>query len=156
LTTPARAVAALAALIGAPVFASESTLDAAHVCGRIEAEAARLECYDWLFRNPPAVAPASREAEFGLTEQERRERERASGAAPVPEEIASTVLRVIVKRPDPPVLQLENGQEWRLLESSDFAPFRAGDHITIRRGAIGSYLASAKERPGAWRVRRVE
>jgi len=43
-----------------------------------------------------------------------------------------------VRRPHPPVLELANGQTWRLLESSDLPPFRAGDHVTIRRGAIGS------------------
>lgn len=152
----ARALAVLAALLAAPASASDSTLDAARACGRIEAEADRIACYDRLFRSPPGATPAAREAEFGLSEQERRERERAAGAAVVPDEIESTVRRVIAKRPNPPVLELENGQSWRLLETADIPPFRAGDHVTIRRGAIGSFLASAKERPGAWRVRRVE
>lgn len=154
----ARALAAVAALVAAPLPASATTLEAAQDCGRIGDERARLACYDGLFRAPQDAPPAAapREAEFGLTEQERREREREAGAAPVPDAIASTVLRVVTRRPGLPVLELDNGQTWRLLESSDTPPFRAGDHVTIRRGAIGSYLASAAERPGAWRVRRVE
>jgi len=155
----ARALTFAAALAGAPALASEAALDAARACGRIEAEAGRLACYDRLFRagqDAAPAAPASREAEFGLTEQARRDREREAGAVLVPDQIVSTVLRVVVRRPNLPVLELDNGQKWRLLESSDIPPFRAGDHVTIRRGAIGSYLASAEERPGAWRVRRVE
>jgi hypothetical protein len=137
---------------------SEPRVAAAQNCGRIEGEEERLASYDRLFRGKPGdpAAPVVREAEFGLTEIERREREREAGATLVRDEIASTVARISVRRPNPPVLELANGQKWRLLETSDIPPFRAGDHVTIRRGAIGSYLASANERPGAWRVRRVE
>lgn len=99
---------------------------------------------------------AAPETEFGFTGQELEERRRETGAPVAPDEIASVVLRVTSRKPSPPVLELENGQKWRLLESSDFAAFRVGDHVRIRRGAIGSYLASVAERPGAWRVRRVE
>jgi hypothetical protein len=155
----ARVLAAVAALAAAPASAAESVLEAAQDCGRLAGPSARLACYDRLFRagqDAAPAAPASREAEFGLTEQARRDREREAGAVLVPDQIVSTVLRVAVRRPNLPVLELDNGQKWRLLESSDIPPFRAGDHVTIRRGAIGSYLASAEERPGAWRVRRVE
>jgi hypothetical protein len=158
LRGPACACVALAAIFSAPVSAAEPALESARDCGRIEDGAERLACYDRLFRGRPgdAAPPVVREAEFGLTEIERREREREAGVTLVPDEIASTVARVSVRRPNPPVLELANGQTWRLLETSDSPPFRAGDHVTIRRGAIGSYLASARERPGAWRVRRVE
>jgi len=154
-----RVLGVVAALAAAPAPAAESVLGAAQDCGRLGDPSARLACYDRLFRagqDAAPAAPASREAEFGLTEQARREREREAGAVPVPDQIAGTVLRVAVRRPSLPVLELDNGQKWRLLESSDIPPFRAGDHVTIRRGAIGSFLASAEERPGAWRVKRVE
>lgn len=154
----ARALAAFAALTGVPALASDTTLDAAADCGRIEREADRLACYDRLFRGATGlpVASAKREAEFGLTDQQIREREGAAGTAVASEEIESTVLRVNVSWPNLTVLELENAQKWRLLETSDLPAFRAGDHVTIRRGALGSYLASASGRPRAWRVRRVE
>jgi hypothetical protein len=56
---------------------------------------------------------------------------------------------------EPPVLELENSQQWRLLESTASARFRAGDPIVIRRGSLGSYLVSNPDRNGAWRVRRI-
>ncbi len=64
--------------------------------------------------------------------------------------------RVIQRGPEPPLLELENGQQWVLLESMGSVRFGAGDAITIRSGTLGSYLASMPERKGAWRIRRVK
>ena len=54
------------------------------------------------------------------------------------------------------MLELENGQQWVLLESMGSDRYRAGDAITIRSGALGSFLATMPGRKGAWRVRRVK
>ena len=66
------------------------------------------------------------------------------------------VLAVLVALAWPPLLELENGQQWLLLESMGSYRFRAGDGIAIRRGSLGSYRASNPDRKGAWRVRRVK
>jgi hypothetical protein len=150
---------AVAALQVAPAFADPPMAEAALDCGRIETGHERLACYDRLFRATPDAqpsAPESREAEFGLSEQDRRARERESGAIVVPDEITSTVKRVTGRRPNPLVVELENGQQWRLLEASETPPFRAGERVSIRRGAMGSYFASAEARRAAWRVKRVK
>lgn len=150
---------AATSLLAAPAFAQPPAADAALDCARIEAGDERLACYDRLFRAKPGAQPSepgSREAEFGLSEQERRARERESGAVVVPEEITSTVVRVTGRRPNPLVVELENGQQWRLLEASETPPFRAGERMSIRRGAMGSYFASAQTRRAAWRVKRVK
>ncbi len=168
-----RCAAALGALVAfAGVSrAADDRLESAEDCGRITADADRLRCFDALFSRPrdaaiaptavpaaPATAPASRpaaaqapakatDADFGL---------KAEPAKPAEaEEISSRVARVIPRGPEPPVLELENGQQWLLLESMGNSRFRAGDGIVVRRGTLGSYLASNPDRNGAWRVRRV-
>ena len=89
---------------------------------------------------------------FGLPAAESARR-RSEPAAPT--EISSRVARVVPRGPEPPLLELENGQQWVLLESMGSDRFRAGDTITIRSGTLGSFLASMPERKEAWRIRRV-
>ena len=138
--------------------AGEPALESAASCGRIVTDTERLRCFDALFR-PEAESPAtpsSAEQEFGLSESEREERLRETGSPVAPRQITSKVLRLVSRNPEPPLLELENGQQWRLLEVSDVTSFRAGETIVIRRGALGSYFASTPERNGGWRVRRVK
>ena len=52
-------------------------------------------------------------------------------------------------------IALDNGQTWRQINgSTPFAP-KAGDRITVRRGAFGSFLMDVPNGP-ALRVRRVK
>ena len=152
--------------------ASDARLESAEACARIAPDAERLHCFDGLFGSRPvsqaaeapqaAPAPqatpapqsaAAAEAAFGLPAAEIQAR-RSEPAAPT--EISSRVGRVIQRGPEPPLLELENGQQWVLLESMGSVRFGAGDAITIRSGTLGSYLASMPERKGAWRIRRVK
>ena len=102
----------------------------------------------------PQLAPAT-DAEFGLTETQKQAAKPQPAEADEPQDLTSRVTRLIPRGPEPPVLELENGQQWLLLESTSMGRFRAGDGIVIRRGSLGSYLASIPDRKGAWRVRRV-
>lgn len=171
IARPAALFVALVAL-AATARAADDRLDAAERCGRIVADAARLDCFDGIFGGKreaspapvaapapapaPAVAPAAaKEAEFGLTEAQKQAAKPASAQPAEPDEITSRVTRVIPRGMEPPVLELENGQQWRLLESMASVRFRAGDAIVIRRGSLGSYLISNPDRNGAWRVRRL-
>jgi hypothetical protein len=163
-------------LPGAAIAADEggAKLEAANACARIATEPERLRCYDLLFGERreaepaassaavPAAAPvaapalsAAAEADFGLTEVQRQAAKPAPATTAEPDEITSHVTRVIPRGMEPPVLELENSQQWRLLESTASARFRAGDPIVIRRGSLGSYLVSNPDRNGAWRVRRI-
>ena len=159
--------------------AADDRLESAEKCGRITADPDRLRCFDALFGQPrdTAIAPAPRpaapatepaaqpaaaqapakatEADFGLTEAQRKAGKPEPAKPAEAEEIRSRVTRVIPRGPEPPVLELENGQQWLLLESMGSSRFRAGDGIVVRRGTLGSYLASNPDRNGAWRVRRV-
>jgi hypothetical protein len=156
---------ALVAFAGA-ARGAEPKLEAAAACARISAEAERLACFDGLFgarahptpASPPQAAPPVKpamapESEFGLTAAQR---EAPPPEPAAPAEITSRVSRVITRGPEPPMLELENGQQWVLLESMGSDRFRAGDAVTIRSGALGSFLASMPERKGAWRVRRIK
>ena len=163
-------------LPGAAIAADEggAKLEAANGCALIAADAERLSCFDKLFEArreagpatsraavaaaAPVAAPApsaAAEADFGLTEVQRQAAKPATATAAEPEEITSRITRMIPRGMEPPVLELENGQQWRLLESTASARFRAGDPIVIRRGSLGSYLVSNPGRNGAWRVRRI-
>ena len=105
---------------------------------------------------PATAAAAASEADFGLTPAQRQAGKPEPAKPAEPEEIRSRIAKVIPRGMEPPLLELENGQQWLLLESMGSYRFRAGDGIAIRRGSLGSYLASNPDRKGAWRVRRVK
>lgn len=153
------------ALPGAAIAAEDSSakLEPADACARIAADAERLRCFDGLFgerREAPPVAAAApvaaAEADFGLTEVQKEEANPKSAEEAQPSAITSRVTRVIPSGMEPPVLELENGQQWRLLESAARLRFQDGDPVVIGRSAWGSYLVSHPDRNGAWRVRRVK
>lgn len=152
------AACAAIAMLPAAGIADATLPEQAADCGRMAADADRLACYDALFRRQEAAAaaPVAQEQAFGLSEAERQQRERAAGAPPTPDQLTSTVVRVTVRKPHPELLELENGQSWRLLETSRSRIFRVNDRIVIRQGALGSYLASIEGRNGSWRIRRVD
>jgi hypothetical protein len=114
-------------------------------------DALRLSCYDRevarLSREagtvpapPPAPATIDPEAGFGYRggavpeEQERRKAE----VAALPQ-LESTVVG-IAKRPyGEMVVTLENQQVW-VQKSPDSTRLKVGDHVTIKRGALGAFF----------------
>jgi len=143
-------------LPGAAIAADEpgAKLGAAAACARIAADAERLRCFDGLFGGPRDPAP-NHDSEFGLSEAQKQASNPQPAEEAEPDDLTSRLTRVIPRGFEPPVLELENGQQWRLLESLANVRFRAGDPVVIRRSSWGSYLVSNPERNGAWRVRRI-
>lgn len=69
-------------------------------------------------------------------------------------EIQSTIQQIARNNVGRFAFQLENGQRWTLADAAAGGRTpRVGEPITIRRGAMGSYMASVNGRPG-FRVRR--
>lgn len=177
----------LAALVVLAAMAGEPGSPAA--CAAIEADAARLACYDSIYRDVPPAAgtPAtdvvSRKAdpgtgatsaaaiaaagspgtgsarpardpvaEFGLTEQQKAEKQ--STARPRPQEVQALVREVKKIGVDRWAFYLDNGQVWTQAESTTRQPFKTGDSIRIREAAMSSYLATGPNSGGSVRVRR--
>jgi hypothetical protein len=134
-------------------------------CAGVPDPAQRLACYDAIFRGASAApttptttassdagAPAA-PREFGLNDSVRRARGEPDSRTGTPERIESTVVAVATLPGGLLRVTLENGQVWDQTEAaSSFLP-RPGRGITLRRGAIGSFLMRAESGP-AVRARR--
>jgi hypothetical protein len=93
--------------------------------------------------------------DFGLSEQEQRARaERRAEPRPI-ESITATV-RSVARRPSgEQVFVMADGQSWMELEAYARTRVRAGDEVTIRRGALGSFMLVTPGRV-ATHVRRLK
>ena len=116
-------------------------------CSALQKDAARLACYDAIFRPAPVAAPApASNSKFG-EEQVKRRIPKASTHAPT----KSASLTAIVTRLDRGarkelLFYLNNGQLWKQ-QGERYLQIKAGDSVTIRRGKIGGYtLVTAKGR----------
>jgi hypothetical protein len=127
----------------APATAPPATAQQAARCAGLQEDAARLACYDVLFRPTPAVV----EAGFGL---ERRD--------PTPSDALATIASPIVDierlRDGMVRVTLENGQVWRQTEGARPSQWRAGDTLRIERASLGSFLAAVEGSKRYVRVRR--
>jgi hypothetical protein len=100
----------------------------------------------------PPAAPASPTEKFGLSAEEIESR-RPQVAVEI-ESIESRVVSVRGLPRDRFVLTLENGQVWEQTEPTPRQRFYAGDVITIRKAALGSFLASGPRSGERIRVKR--
>jgi len=141
-------------------------------CSRIDAADERLACYDALGRSlkPPPVlsaspspaadkAPAADESSgqaataaggvnaFGLTRHER------PAAAAGPDLIRAQVAAVTTDRLGRAYVRLDNGQVWSF--TAPDVLLRAGEAVTIRRAALGSFLMTTPSHH-TYRVQRSE
>lgn len=158
----------------APSWASE--------CAATDDDAARLACYD--AHNPPrksaareqkpaattpaaSTAPAAPSAapapavprtlsnkDFGLAEQREQESARAAKAAE-PAELVARVDSVSEKLTGELLLKLDNGQSWIQAQRKAGVHIKAGERVTISRGALGGYLLSS-DSGATMRVRRLQ
>ena len=108
----------------------------------------------------PTAAAASQAAatpqdDFGLTEAAKRAREPEASREQLPESISGTVAKVARRPAGELVVTLENGQVWTQLQVDPRARVAAGDTVTIKKAALGSYLLVTANRY-ATRVRRVK
>jgi hypothetical protein len=135
---------------------------ARHPCAQIVADSERLHCYDAHF--PPngqhapvparaEVAPESPEA-FGLSEAQRRAAAGAPAQEASIESIASRAKELRRRPTGEMIILLENGQTWVQIDSGASQTLRAGDEVTIKRAAMGSFLLTSPGH-GIVRVRRL-
>lgn len=147
----------LAALAAEPVAVPPEFL----TCSRIQQNGERLACFDravaYLQGSGKDVPAPSAESSFGLQTSVTDVR-----AAPVkPEQSEAMLSSVTASVSDVSAtrdglrIALDNGQTWRQINgSTPFAP-KAGDRVTVRRGAFGSFLMDVPNGP-ALRVKRVQ
>jgi hypothetical protein len=134
-------------------------------CARVADPAQRLGCYDATFRGAAALtagtaATAASDTgamaaprEFGLNDTVRRARGEPDSRTGTPDRMESSIVAVATLPGGLQRVTLENGQAWDQTEAaSSFLP-RPGRSITIRRGAMGSFLMRAESGP-AVRARR--
>jgi hypothetical protein len=136
--------------------AGAAVTTAAEECSAITDDRERLECYDTVFGKPagggqqpvpaaaeaiaPAAGPVNPQADFGLTESAKAAREPDKARPRYPDSITDTVAAVGFKPTGELVVTLTNGQVWVQTDTVSFARVKAGENVTIRKGALGSYL----------------
>jgi hypothetical protein len=76
------------------------------------------------------------DAEFGLSEQQRRKREPRPASQMLVAHVSSISMRADGQR----LLRLDNGQSWLQLDRRGGADIRQGDRVSITQGMLGSYL----------------
>jgi hypothetical protein len=161
----------------APSWASE--------CAATDDDAARLACYDARnpprksaarTQKPAATPPAASTApavpaapgaapapavprtlsdkDFGLAEQREQESARAAKAAE-PAGLVARVDSVSEKLTGELLLKLDNGQSWIQAQRKAGVHIKAGERVTISRGALGGYLLSS-DSGATMRVRRLQ
>lgn len=174
-------VAALAVLTTAQALADAPAVPAAQLarCAVIAAAAQRLSCYDALAASvlPARAAGASGAAAHSGAAAARSDTAAASGAAAPsdaaaagsdassfglpppqlalaqgPSSIHASLREVTANPYGDTVIQLDNGQLWKV-EQSD-APLWPGESVTIRRAALGSFLMVTSDRH-SYRVERL-
>jgi hypothetical protein len=168
----------LLAAVVSPASAAEADPGAARArtCVSIEDASARLACYDQALGRPvtagataaaaattasaaSAVGPTPDAAravdEFGLTEAAKRKRDPEKAKETMPESISAAVKRVSFRPTGEVVVTLDNDQVWEQAEAVTMSVrVKAGDTVTIRKAALGSYTLVTPGR-AAIRVRRV-
>jgi hypothetical protein len=93
--------------------------------------------------------------EFGLTEAAKRKRDPEKAKETMPESISASVASVSFRPTGEVVVKLENDQVWEQAEIvTTKARLKAGDVVTIRKAALGSYTLLTPSRM-VIRVRRV-
>ena len=153
----------------AVVADADNALAAARACTAEQDDAVRLACYDRSLHRvpgkPATVAPAeaakapvaaaktaTAEQQFGMTEALARKQ--GTPAPPRPDKLQSKVVAVSHRLRGEPVMKLEDGQIWEVVEGETPIDIKAGDTVTIYSGTMGSYRLTAG---GAYvRVHRVQ
>jgi hypothetical protein len=132
--------------------------DVQHPCAHVRNDTDRLACYDQAFGKPPAspaaTSPAPHE-QFGYTEKEVARNTGQSAAPAAPDSVTAAIKSLDRRRDGKFVVTLDNTQVWAQSEFNSQADVQVGDAITVRRGALGSYLLVTKAGIGT-RVKRVK
>lgn len=97
---------------------------------------------------------ADAEADFGLTEADKRALDPERAEKTQLTSIKSTVASVARRPTKELVVTLGNGQVWVQSESVTQVALKVGDVVTIRKASLGSHMLVAPNR-AAMRVRRI-
>lgn len=130
------------------VAVADGALDLA-ACARIAAPDDRLACYDALAHRPTAPAAPRAAADgaqnFGLSPVQQH----LTSAGP--QTIQARIASISSNRTGTAVILLDSGQSWTV--EDDDGRLSAGDEVTIKHAALGSFLllTNANHR---YRVRR--
>lgn len=106
-----------------------------HPCASTVDRDARLSCYDKMF--PPTPEVLSADAERSTRAFGARAAPRSSGA---PQALSARILRLDRDARGGRAVTLDNDQVWQLTESSSMGRLAQGDVVTMRSGALGSYM----------------
>lgn len=155
MTTGARIAFGLSLALAAAGSASASAAAGDFLaCAGEKDDARRLACFDAAVvraRNPassPAgtaataaavAAPLSKEEKFGLRGDLKQEKAKVAPELAEIQELKAQVTKVAVKPHGELVLTLDNGQVWYEIQTSSGIRVKAGDQVTIKAGALGSY-----------------
>ena len=157
MTAPLKTIAMSVTLIATSgiLFAAD---EVQHPCAHVRDDTDRLACYDQAFGKPPASAAATSPApseQFGFTEKEMARNTGQSAVPAAPDSVTAAIKSLDWRRDGKFVVTLDNTQVWAQSEFNSQADVQVGDAITVRRGALGSYLLVTKAGIGT-RVKRVK
>jgi hypothetical protein len=102
---------------------------------------------------PPETSGQAAEDSFGLTGELRHKRQLEAKAPPDLSRLTARVAAFSYKPRGEIVLRLDNGQIWEQAEADGEVAMKAGDTVTIKAGALGSFWLNAHASPLV-RVRR--
>ena len=147
--------------------ASHANAQQAPRCSDLYDDAQRLACYDAAFGKParpgtaPAAPPAAPAASSSSVNRSapataptapavvpvppaQAAASAAPAAAALPKNISASI-KEVARRPDGRfVVTLDNGLVWSQLERDTVAEVTVGDAVTIRGGALGSYILTTR------------
>lgn len=116
-----------------------------HPCASEPDPDRRLACYDQAFGAPDTSAQTAAAEEkvredFGLPEKQRDDRPIERAAEASVDEVGGVVADISRDGRGFRRLTLENGQRWMITESTARGPLKIGDQVTIKEGALSSFM----------------
>jgi hypothetical protein len=164
---------ALAAFWAMTCAAADQTVpDSLRACAAIKADGERYACYDREMATlvpgavvatagAAAVAPAAAaapvltpEQRFGLSPAQADAKVSEASASGSLESLEAKVAGIRDITNGRVLIDLDNGQVWRQVDTDVTVRLKAGDAVSIKRGALGSYWLSSNDR--GWRVKRLK
>lgn len=128
-------------------------------CAAEKDDAQRLACFDAAVAQaqaqpaPPAAAAAvaaaptlTKEEKFGLRGDLKEEKAKQAPELVELESVTGKVTKLAAKPYGQLIVTLDNGQVWYEIQANTGLRVRVGDQVTIKAGALGSYLMVANGR----------
>jgi len=119
-------------------------------CKKITADLERLSCYDRYANSVSGKAGKpdmdAQKTAFGLAK---------TSSTDELQDISSPIIKTEKTSHGKRIIHLKNQQVWRQLESGSQPRLKPGDVVTIRRGALGSYILEKQDSNRSLRVKRI-